>query len=91
MQDKRPISFQQWLAQKIITNHRIDCIKVVELVRKPDSYDLVKLNISIKGKIKIMKEARKGKLGLIFWINGSKLDQGQTLALVCWEDKLNTK
>ena len=45
----------------------------------------------IKGKKEAMEEARKDKPGLVLWTDGSKLDQGQTAAAVCWEDKLAAK
>ncbi len=38
-----------------------------------------------------MEEARKDKPGLVLWTDGSKLDQGQAAAAVCWEDKLAAK
>ena len=89
-QDERPTTFGQWLAWQITIDHCIDPAEGVEPVKDPDSCSLVKLNVIIKGKEKAMEEARKGKPGLVFWTNGSKLDQGQTAAAVCWEDKSAT-
>ena len=36
---------------------------------------------------KALEEARRGKPDLVLWTDGSKLDQGQVAAAVCWEDK----
>lgn len=34
-----------------------------------------------------LEEARKERTGLVLWTDGSKLDQGQAAAAVCWKDK----
>ncbi len=39
----------------------------------------------------VMKKAKKDHQGLVFWAYGSKLDQGQAIFVVCWEDKSTTK
>ena len=45
------------------------------------------INNIIRNKKQALKEARKYRAGLIFWTDGSKLDQGNTGAAVCWKDK----
>ena len=90
-QDERPTSFGQWLEWQITIDHCIDSAEGVELVRGPDSCSSAKLNVIIKGKKEAMEEARKDKPGLVFWTDGSKLDQGQIAAAVCWEDKSAAK
>lgn len=50
--------------------------------------DLFKVKVVIKCKKEALEEARKDKPGLVVWTDGSKLDQGQTVAAICWEDKL---
>ena len=42
--------------------------------------------VIIQCKKKGLEEARKGESGLVLWTDGSKLDQGQAAAAICWED-----
>lgn len=65
MQNAWPISYVQQLLQQITINFCIDLGKRVKLVRKPDFYNLIKLDIIIKGKKKAIKTAKKHKPGLI--------------------------
>ena len=50
-------------------------------------------NIHLQGEVIIghkeqaLEEATKYRAGLIMWTDGSKLDQGNTGAAVCWKDK----
>ena len=37
-------------------------------------------------KKKALEEGRKTQTGLVLWTDGSRLDQGQVAAAVCWED-----
>ena len=62
--------------------------KRVEPVRRPDFSKLVKLDIIIKDKKEVIEKARKDKPGLALWMDRSKLDQGQTAAIVYWTNKL---
>lgn len=90
-QNGQSTSYKQWLVWQITIDHCIYPAKEVELVRRPDSYSLVKLDVIIKDKKEIMEEAKKDKPGLVLWIDGSKLDQGQTTAAICQKDKLAAK
>ena len=38
-----------------------------------------------------IKNAKRNNIGLILWIDGSKLNQGQNTAVVCWKKKSTTK
>lgn len=53
----------------------MDYAEGVEPVKRSESYSRVKLDIIIKGEKEVKKEKKKNKPGLVFWTNGSKLDQ----------------
>ena len=48
---------------------------------------LFKADIIVRCKKRALEEARKNQPGLVVWKDGSKLDQGQLAAAICWEDK----
>ena len=84
-ENTRPTLYGQWLAWQLTTDHSIDPAHGVEPVPFISCDDLI--NVIIRNKEQALKEARKYRAGLIFWIDGSKLDQGNTGAAVCWKDK----
>lgn len=49
-------------------------MKRVELVKRPDFYNIIKLNIIIKNKKKVIEEAKKDKPDLELWMDRSKPD-----------------
>ncbi len=84
-QNSRPALYGQWLAWQITLDHSIDPADGVEPVQKMISEEL-KADIIFESKKKALEEAKKIQAGLVLWTDGSKLDQGQTAAAVCWED-----
>ena len=44
-------------------------------------------DIMIECKKRALQEAKKYRTGLFLWTDGSKLDQGNIGAAVCWRDK----
>lgn len=58
----------------------IDPAEGVEPVRELASYSLFKSDVIIKCKKKAIEEARQDNPGLVFWTDGSKLDQGKLAA-----------
>ena len=45
------------------------------------------VNVIIEGKKKALEEAKQYHAGDIFWVDRSKLSQGNAGAAVCWKDK----
>ena len=84
-ENSRPALYGQWLAWQITLDHAIDPADGVEPAPKVIS-DKFKADIIIRCKKKALEEARKLQAGLVLWTDGSKLDQGQVAAAVCWED-----
>lgn len=66
MQNAQPILYRQWLVWQIIINYCINPAKKVKLVKRPDFYSTIKLDIIIKDKKKAIKKTKKDKSGLIF-------------------------
>ena len=85
-QSSRPKLYGQWLAWQITIDHSIDPAEGVEPVEKVSSNG-VKADVIIKFKKEAFEAAKKDRTGLVLWTDGSKLDQGQTAAAVCWKDK----
>lgn len=83
----RPTLYGQWLAWQLTIDHSIDPAKGVEPVENNMPVKLF-ADVIIQCKKKALGEARKNQPGLVLWTDGSKLDQGQVGAAVCWEDKL---
>lgn len=90
-ENARPNLYGQWLAWQITTDHSIDRAEGVEPVTHLASYNSLEPEVIIKSKKEAIEEARKNNPGLILWTDGSKLDQGQVAAAVCWEEKSTTK
>lgn len=86
-EDTRPTWYGQWLAWQLTTEHSIDPENGVEPVpvTGPDFYFQGK--IIIEHKEQALKEATKNRAGFVLWTDGSKLEQGNTGAAVCWKDK----
>lgn len=83
----RSTLYGQWLAWQLIIEHSIDPANGGEpfLVTTPDFY--CKRKIIIQHKKKALQEAKKDRTGLVFWTDGSKLEQGNTGAAVCSRDE----
>lgn len=60
---------------------------------KQNSWEITNPDLYFQGKVVIedkeqaLKEANKYQAGLVMWTDGSKLDQDNTEAAVCWKDK----
>lgn len=61
--------------------------KGVEPVEDIASDSLFETDVIIRRKKEALEEARKERTGLVLWRDGSKLDQGQAAAAVCWKEK----
>ena len=83
----RPKLFGHLLAQQVACNYSIDPADGVEPVPNPDPNINFSGNIIIEAKKKALEEARKYRAGNIFWVDGSKLSQGNAGAATCWKDK----
>lgn len=44
-------------------------------------------DVIIEGRNQALKEAKKNRMGLVLWTDGSKLDKGKVGTAVCWKDK----
>ena len=82
--------YGQWLAWQITLDQSIDPADGVEPVQKMIS-DELKADIIVKSKKKALEEARKIQASLVLWTDGSKLDQGQAAAAVCWKDNFTSR
>ncbi len=79
--------YGQWLAWQLTTEHSIDPANGVEPVPVISPEFQFKKEVIIGNKEQALKEARRYQTGLALWTDGSKLDQGNTGAAVCWKDK----
>ena len=84
-QNSRPTLYGQWLAGQITFYHAIDPADGVEPAQKA-IFSKFNADVIVRCKKKALEEARKTQVGLVLWTDGSKLDQGQVAAAVCWED-----
>lgn len=86
-ENTRPTLYGQQLAWQLSTEHSIDLANGVEPVpvTGPDFY--FKGKIIIGQKEQALKEVTKNRTGLVLCTDGSKLDQGNTGAAVCWKDE----
>ena len=71
------------LAQQVASNHAIDPADGVEPVQSFGPDVRVCGNVIIDGKKKALEEAKKYRPGDVFWVDGSKLSQGNAGAAVC--------
>ena len=86
-QDTRPTTYGHWLAWQITVEHSIDPADGVEPVEKITSDFQFQGEVIIKCKKQALEEAISYQTGLVMWTDGSKLDQGNTGAAVCWKDR----
>ena len=86
-QDARPALYGQWLAWQITIDHSIDPADGVEPVT------IIKPGTNFQGEVAIgckkqeLKEARKEVAGLVIRTDGSKLENSNCGAAVCWREK----
>ncbi len=68
-------------------DHSVDPVERVEPVEKVASNSFFTTKVIIKNRNEALEGAKKDRTGLIFWTDGSKLDQGHAAAALCWKDK----
>ncbi len=90
-QNLRPTLYGQWLAWQITVDHSIDPADGVEPVKKMRSGKSFKADVIVRCKKRALEEARRNQQRLVLWTDGSKLDQDQVAAAVCWEDNLTAR
>ena len=86
-QNARPTLYGQWLAWQITIEHSIDPADGVEPVEVIKSGTCFEGKVIVKGKKEALHEATRYRAGLVMWTDGSKLDNGNSGAAVCWRDK----
>lgn len=86
-ENTRPKLYGQWLAWQLTTEHSIDPAHGVEPVPITSTDFCFKGKVIIENREQALHEATKNRTGLIFWTDGSKLDQSNAGAAVCWKDK----
>lgn len=79
--------YGQWLAWQITVEHSIDPAEGVEPVETIDPSIVFRGDIIIECKKQALEAAKKDRTGLVLWTDGSKLDNGNLGATVCWRDK----
>lgn len=83
----RPTLYGQWLAWQITIEHSVDPANGVEPVEVIKTGTCFEGKIIVENKKQALHEATKYRAGLVLWTDGSKLDNGNTGAAVCWKDK----
>ena len=86
-QNARATSYRQWLAWQITIEHSVDPANGVEPVEVIKTGTCFEGKIIIENKKQALDEATKYRPGLVLWTDGSKLENGNTGAAVCWRDK----
>ena len=86
-QNARPTLYGQWLAWQITIEHSIDPADGVEPVEVIKSGTCFEGKVIVEGKKQALHEATKYRASLVMWTDGSKLDNGNSGAAVCWRDK----
>ena len=83
----KPKMFGQLLAQQVASNYSIYPAVGVEPVPNPGLDINFSGDIIIEAKKKALEEVKKYRAGNVFWVDGSKLSQGNAGAAACWKDK----
>ena len=86
-ENARPILYGQRLAWQIALDHAIDAAEGVEPVELPETVVEFEGQVVIESPKKALEKAKGDCRGLALWTDGSKLDQGNVGAAVCWKDK----
>ncbi len=85
----KPREFGHLLAQKVSSNNAIDPADGVEPVDGMRFTNKFSGTIIIEEEKRAVQEARRYRTGTVMWVDGSKLDQGNAGAAVCWKDKVS--
>ncbi len=86
VENSKPRLFGHLLTQQIASNNAIDLADGVEPVKAFGPASGFSGSIIIDEK-KALQEAKKCQTGTVMWADGSKLDQGNVGAAVCWKDR----
>lgn len=87
----RPALYGQWLAWQIALDHAIDPAEGVEPVELVECVAKFEGQVVIECPIDALEKAMRDDRGLVMWTDGSKLDQGNVGAAVCWKDKTSNQ
>lgn len=87
----RPAPYGQWLAWKIALDHAIDPAEGVEPVELVECVAKFEGQVVIECPINALEKAKRDERGLVMWTDGSKLDQGNVGAAVCWKDETSNQ
>ena len=85
-ENAKPRLFGHLLAQQVANNNAIDPADGVEPVEVSEPASGFAGSIIIEKK-KALEEAKRCQTGAVMWADGSKLDQGNVGAAVCWKDR----
>lgn len=86
VENAKPRLFGHLLAQQIASNNSIDPADGIEPVEAFGPASGFSGSIIIDEK-KALQQAKKCQTGTLMWPDGSKLDQGNVGAAVCWKDR----
>lgn len=86
-ENARPTLYGQWSAWQLTTEHSIDPANGVEPVPVLSPNFHFRKEVIRGDKEQALKETRKYQTGLVLWTDGSKLNQGEAGAAVCWNVK----
>ncbi len=85
---ERPNSLGQWLAQQISNTQAVDPANGVEPIERSWRLNTdLPLQIILQPKREAIQEAKINHDGIVFWTNGSCLDEGKVGAAVVWFDR----
>ena len=71
------------MAQQIASNHAIDSADRVKSVQSFGSNVRGCTNVIIEDKKKAFEKAKQYRTGNVFWVDGSKLNQGNAGVAIC--------